>query len=293
MRRLREAAKLGSKLKEMTEALETLPLVAKVLSGPGEFEPKLARALSLVADAVAVRGAGLWAPDARNGKLLALPQIVGSGRTPPRVLPMDESLSGQAFTEGQPVVVNTGLPDDRRFPLLSHRPARSAASFPVRHMGTVIAVLTLSAGEPEHFTPHRVQLLEIIADSLGVLVRNAELQAAERDQTRSLDALLLLSQALSSSDEMSVKLSTVVAIVGNLCDATTAALFELDQDGEHSRATARLPHEEPHEGRRRLKVRRTFKSGSTLVYNDLTSETSSHGQRVVEPTLVHGNLSFT
>ncbi|MGJ3238841.1 MAG: ATP-binding protein [Anaerolineae bacterium] len=68
--------------------------------------------------------------------------------------------------------------------------ARSAMCVPFIINGEVIASVTMIHEEPNHFRPHHLRLMEIIANQTSVAIRNAQLFNHLREQRRQLHAVL-------------------------------------------------------------------------------------------------------
>ena len=158
------------------QEMATLYSVANTLAQPGTFKERVANVLeSLVeltqADQVAIR-----VPDEKGLGLVVLaaagPAVRGDTRG---AVPYTQSVSGRAFTGGEPVIVN----DWRSSPLASPNGVvtgiESIASLPVKATGHTIGVLNILSRDPEHFTPERVRLLAGVAGGIGALVENARL----------------------------------------------------------------------------------------------------------------------
>ena len=89
-----------------------------------------------------------------------------------------QSVTGKAFTQGEPVIVNDYRNSDMAIPTLLDRGIGSMASLPVKVTGRIIGVINILSSLPDHFTADRVRFLTTIAGGVGALLENARLQEA-------------------------------------------------------------------------------------------------------------------
>ena len=164
--------------------LQALFEVAGIMVQPGTFEAKASRALEALADAVQSEWVALRIYDEDvNG--LRLVAAIGSGleEAPPiPVLSSGQLMSGIAFDQGEPVVVNDYPSYASADPNRVAHGIKSATSLLLRADGRVVGSLNVNSKEYGHFTPERVRFLTAISDGLGVLLDNANL--AEQAQNR-------------------------------------------------------------------------------------------------------------
>ena len=160
----------------VAQEMATLYSVANTLAQPGTFKERVANVLeSLVeltqADQVAIR-----VPDQKGLGLEVLaaagPAVRGDIQGP---LPYAQSVSGRAFTGGEPVIVNDWRSSVLASPDRIVTGIESIASLPVKASGHTIGVLNILSRDPKHFTPERIRLLSGVAGGIGALVENARL----------------------------------------------------------------------------------------------------------------------
>jgi PAS domain S-box-containing protein len=176
-----------------TEEVGSLFEISNILSQPGDFEEKATLALEILADIVKVERATLrlLSEDEK-----ALRVTASAGSEMPKAPPLDplsafgEGLSGLAFRQGQPVVVNDYPSHPHALPYLLDIGINSAAALPISMGDRKLGALGIGSMNLDHFTPDRVRLLEAIANEMGPLLENAGLTEAERQSREMYQSLL-------------------------------------------------------------------------------------------------------
>ena len=179
-----EHARAGEQERLRTRELQALFDVAGILVQPGSFETKASRALETLAFAVQAEWVALRIFDEEvNG--LRLVAAIGSGleNAPPvPVLSGGQLMSGIAFEQGEPVVVNDYPSYPNADPARVAHGIKSAISLLLRADGRAVGSLNVNSKEYDHFTPERVRFLSAISDGLGVLMDNANLAAQAQNR---------------------------------------------------------------------------------------------------------------
>ncbi|MFO7321104.1 MAG: ATP-binding protein [Chloroflexota bacterium] len=104
---------------------------------------------------------------------------------------MDRGLAGWVMRYRQGAIVYDTEQDDRWIVFPNDTtPVRSALCLPLMQDGEVLAVITLTHPEPNHFTENHLRLLSIIANQVSVAIRNAQLFNRMQEQQRQLEATL-------------------------------------------------------------------------------------------------------
>ena len=104
---------------------------------------------------------------------------------------LEEGFAGWVLSHKKGDIIYDTTEDDRWIvfpddPIVT----RSAMCVPFIINGEVIASVTMIHENPEHFRPHHLRLMEIIANQTSVAIRNAQLFNHIREQRRQLHAVL-------------------------------------------------------------------------------------------------------
>lgn len=104
---------------------------------------------------------------------------------------LDRGLAGWVMQHRQGAIVYDTETDDRWIVFSNDTTiVRSALCLPLMQDGDVVAVITLTHSEPNHFNGYHLRLLSIIANQASVAIRNAQLFNRMQDQQRQLEAML-------------------------------------------------------------------------------------------------------
>ena len=162
-------------LAHRNEELTVLFTVANILVEPGTFEDKVARVMEeLLRICQGDRAVFMVRDDEVEGlKVISQAGQVSAG--PPTTWVSYESVSGDAFRQGEPIVVNDYGEHAHAVATGVSRGIGSAIALPVKNSEGTMGVLDLISGEPNHFTPERVKALLVVGDGLGMLMANARL----------------------------------------------------------------------------------------------------------------------
>ena len=162
-------------LTDRNRELETLFEVSNLLSRPGTFQEKVSRVLNDLAQITqADRAVFLVMDDYEEGLRQAGVAGLGNPELGHNLVPF-ESVSGKAFLDGQPVVVDdyTIHPDSVASGI--SQGVRSAVVLPVKGSEGIVGVLDVVSREIGYFTPERVRFLTAVGSGLGLLLENARL----------------------------------------------------------------------------------------------------------------------
>jgi two-component system NtrC family sensor kinase len=178
-----------------------------------DFDQVLARALQTVHRALGIEFLCCMLPDEAGAGLVVHPSAIGLLSLPAAGLriPLAGSVTGQVYTTGQPALVvdTTNIP--HFFALPGRIEIRSELAVPVRVGDRVIAVL--DAGRPHRAAFHEndLRLFEAIATQLSIVLENARLYQAEREQRR----LVEQSQAQLVQTEKMAALGRLIASIAH------------------------------------------------------------------------------
>lgn len=117
---------------------------------------------------------------------------------------------------------------------------RSELVIPIKMAGRVLGVIDLQSREKDAFSKDDLVLMQALADTVAVAIRNATLYAAERDRRNLAETLRLISQTLLSDLDLQRVLEAILAGLEGVVALENAALFLVDEgsDGLVLAATA-------------------------------------------------------
>ena len=213
-RRLAEKA-----ARERSDELRALFEIADVLAQPGSFTEQVERVLAAIRRISDTDTVDLRLPE-DDGEGLRIVASVGAARTVVGTIrPFNDSRTGLAYRRKKPVISHdyAGSHRGRGARDVARYRARSVAWIPIRAGGRAVGVVALDSKNPDHFAKDRVKLLVAIADGLGPLLERARFEEAERTQSRKIDALYHITEALASEsleEGVRAALESVRALVG-------------------------------------------------------------------------------
>ena len=179
LRDVTERSNAEEEARRRSEDTAALYTMAHALAQPGSYRERVTSLLEALVDLTRADQVGLRVPDQSGEGLVVLAAVgpaVGGDRQ--HLLPYAQSVTGKAFTQGEPVIVNDYRNSDMAIPTLLDRGIGSMASLPVKVTGRIIGVINILSSLPDHFTADRVRFLTTIAGGVGALLENARLQEA-------------------------------------------------------------------------------------------------------------------
>ncbi len=154
----------------------TLFSVANILAQTGHFDEKVAQVLENLAQISQADHVSLRVPDQSEEGLRA---VAAAGpavqESPTGLLSYTDSVAGNAFQHGQPVIVNDYPAHPLASPLGIERGVKSLISLPVNAGGRPIAIVIIYSRVPGFFTHDRIRFLTTVVGGLGTLLENARL----------------------------------------------------------------------------------------------------------------------
>ncbi|MFN7942146.1 MAG: GAF domain-containing sensor histidine kinase [Thermoanaerobaculia bacterium] len=138
-------------------------------------------------------------------------------------MPIDRGVMGAAVRERRTQRVDDVARDPRYVQPPSGFPVRAELAVPILHAGQVLGVVNVEGGEP--FGELDVQILEMVADHLGVAVTNARLDEQGRD-------LAVLEERQRLARELHDSITQMIFSVTLLADG---ALSTLERDAQESK----------------------------------------------------------
>ncbi len=187
LRDVTERAKIEEETRRRSEEMAALYSMAHTLAQPGSYKERVTSLLETLVELTSADQVGLRVPD-QGGEGLVVLAVVGPsiGTNRQHMLPYSESVTGKAFTQGEPVIVNDYQRSDMAIPILLERGIGSMASLPVKVTGSTLGVINILSSFPDHFTPDRIRFLTTIAGGVGALLENARLQEALEQRAEEL-----------------------------------------------------------------------------------------------------------
>jgi diguanylate cyclase (GGDEF)-like protein len=148
-------------------------------------------------------------------------------------LKIGESLSGLVLARGEPVIVADLVEDTRYDP--AHRQAAAAQGFhgflavPLRTDSAIIGVLNLYSKERRHFSDDDVQLASALADQASLAIIKDRLLRKAEDRAAHLQALVRLSQTVSSSLDTDQVLAAIARAAADLMAVPAVVVWVADE----------------------------------------------------------------
>jgi diguanylate cyclase (GGDEF)-like protein len=148
-------------------------------------------------------------------------------------LHIGESLSGLVLARGEPVMVPDLLEDTRYDP--AHRQAATEHGFhgflavPLRTDTAIIGVLNLYSKQRRHFSADEVQLASALADQASLAINKDRLLRKAQDRAAHLQALVRLSQTVSSSLDTDHVLATIARAAADLMAVPAVVVWVADE----------------------------------------------------------------
>ena len=250
---------LEEKNRTITEALEQQTATAEILrvisSSPTDVQPVLDAVAENAARVCGANDAIILRAEAEGRELVRVAHFGELPLTFPDIRPLNrQSASGRAILEGHAFhIEDIQAPEFvREFPMYAGNPERTILAMPLMREGTAIGAIAIRRTEVRPFTEKQIALLQTFADQAVIAIENVrlftELQSRTAELTRSvgeLEALSEVGRAISSSLDLEVVLSTIVARANQLAETDGGAMYEYDASTRAFRlwATDRFPDE--------------------------------------------------
>jgi len=293
--------KVEDRTRDLTEALEQQTATSEILrvisSSPTDLQPVMLAVAERAAHLCGASDAHIWRRDGNEIEVVA--SYGGLPVRRPRLTIGRQSVIGRAVADGQPVhvldlpeVFETEFPDSRA---MREGGYRTVLAMPLLREGTPIGAILIRRTEVRPFSEKQIELLKTFADQAVIAIENVrlfqELQARTQDLTRSVEELKALgevSQALSSSLNLSRVLDSVAEHAVKLSGSHACGIFESDPDrgtyqvvGSHNftdefiEAIRRAPIDP-----RRSVLRRATEAGQALQVPDIAATDEVHARDI-------------
>ncbi len=213
--------------------LETITAVVAAVSGVFELGQVLIRALDAVMEVSKAEKGSIHLLDTENEELVLRTQ---RGLSPAYVqahgrLKLGEQVMGKTAESGEPTVIADSSADALATPeALDTEEYRSLICVPLRARGRTLGTIAVLSEEPQHFTSLDVQVLSAIAVQVAAAVENARLFEEKERRVGELAALNEISQAISSTLELTWVLKVVAQKTAAICNAERCSILLLDRE---------------------------------------------------------------
>jgi len=205
-----ENARLHEETVRRLAESRVLQEVTLAASSTLDFDQVLTRTIQAIHDTLQVDYLVFALPDESGDFLRVHSSLIGF--VPPSDkylrLPMDGSACGRVYTSGRPELVEDLAGTSHYF---EETPGvRSILVVPVQLEGRTIAVLGVGSTSPAAFDREDLRMFEAIAAQLGIVMENARLYEAEREQRRLVEqsrAQLVQSEKLAATGRLAASLA--------------------------------------------------------------------------------------
>jgi two-component system NtrC family sensor kinase len=215
--------------------LETISAVAAAVSGVLEPDQVLNRALDAVMEVSEAEKGLIHLLDAENQELVLRTQ---RGLSPGYLrahshLKLGEQVMGKTAASGEPSVIADSSTDALAMPeAVDTEEYRSLLCLPLLARGQTLGTIAVLSGEPRHFTLLDVQVLSAVAVHVATAVENARLFVQKERRVGELAALNEISQAISSTLELTWVLKVVAQKTAAICNAERCSILLLDRQNK-------------------------------------------------------------
>ncbi|MDQ3930438.1 MAG: GAF domain-containing protein, partial [Chloroflexota bacterium] len=229
--RTAELASANAELQRRLAESVTMQRVSTDLAGTAGLADILQTIALSVSEMLGTESCLVFLPNEdRPGELQAaiewnVPALRSSGR-----VPIDQSLSGLAFTTGQVQISNNASSDDRvNHTLRQEMGAHSVLAAPMVSRGHTIGVVTAVNKRQGDFTQDDLRLMSVLANQAAVAVERARLYSRTQQQLMTLTTINELSLSVTLSRSLEETLVNGMEHIGKLMGASSALVFLYDQ----------------------------------------------------------------
>lgn len=224
--------------------------IARILAKRETFEEKTIEVLGVLAGVTQAEWVGLGLPDHAAGGLRYV-ATTGIDRVPKAlvpVVPFTDPVCGQAWSQGQTVVVQDGAVPNECCQKLAGEEVRSFATVPIKGGGQILGVLSVGAYAAQHFTDEQVAFLTAVGEGMGTLVEHARLHEELGNQLeegqRRLEAFQDAAMRLTLERDADQGLKQLLSVASAVMDARYGLIAVWDHGNEEPRlmSSGRLPN---------------------------------------------------
>ncbi len=210
----------------------------------------MARALSMVGDLdetltmIVWKTAGLISTDScsiflldPDGMTLRLRATTGLNESAlgRGTLRMGEGMTGHAALHGKPVYSSDAHKDPlfKQLPHTDEKEYQSLLAVPLVVNEVSLGAMNVQSIASHRYTTEEVALLSLIADLAAGSIYKARLYDVQKQQLDELQAVVQVSEAVTSPQYLDDILNVVTAMVAQVLGAAVCSLFLLDESGEY------------------------------------------------------------
>ncbi|MGC9356667.1 MAG: GAF domain-containing protein [Anaerolineae bacterium] len=181
-----ENARLYEVTRRRLAESNTLQRVMRAAASTLDFDQVVSRILWAIHHALDVKYLCFLNPDETGERLLLHPSFIGFEPLAEHFpgIPLEGSVCGQVYRTGEPVLIRDASEDPRYLDLENPPGMRSELAVPVSVDHHIIGVLNVESERPNAFDKDDLRIFESIAVQLSVVMENARLYEAEREQRK-------------------------------------------------------------------------------------------------------------
>ncbi len=205
-----ENARLYQETTRRLTETRALQQVTRASASTLDFDEVLSRALKTIHRTLDIDALSFVLPDESRERLRVHPSFITRqpvvNKDPS--IPLEDSVTGLVYATEEPALIPDVSEDPRYFEWSPG--ARSEMAVPVKVDGDVVAVLNAEDSRPAIFDEDDLRLFEAIAAQLGIVMKNAHLYEAEREQRKLLEqsqAQLVQSEKLAATGRLTASLA--------------------------------------------------------------------------------------
>jgi signal transduction histidine kinase/DNA-binding NarL/FixJ family response regulator len=206
-----ENARLYQETAQRLAETEVLREVMLDAASTLDFEKVLTRALDAIHRTLGVEFLTFLLPDETGEHLVAHRHTIGFPLPQGEFLiSVDASVAGRVYLTGEPALIEDTTQVPYHYSGEDWPPLRSELAVPVRVGDEVIAVLVAEDPQRGAFTEEDLRIFEAIGAQLGIVMDNARLFEAEREQRRLVEqsqAQLVQSEKLAATGRLAASLT--------------------------------------------------------------------------------------
>lgn len=185
---------LTEEVKRRVDQIAAINMVAATVSSTLDLDRTLETALQAVVDVVGAEAAGISLIDEKAGEIVLRAQRGWAQDlvvTNPMRIPLGKGMSGEVVARDHVIVHNalTGT-EEYAFPPFNNEHFRSLALAPMHARGKIIGILSIMSQQANRFDLDTVNVLQAVADTVGVALENARLYADSVEQRERLFAIV-------------------------------------------------------------------------------------------------------
>ena len=184
---------LTQEVKRRVDQLAAINTVAATVSQSLDLDATLDTALDAVLNIVEADAGGISLIDEEAQEVVLRAQRGWSRDLieRPMSIPMGQGMSGRVIQENE-VIIENNLEDARQLaiPSFLEEGFHSIVMAPMHARGEIIGILSIMSGKPNSFTQEIVGVIQVIADTVGVALNNAQLYENAVEHETNLAAIL-------------------------------------------------------------------------------------------------------